>query len=454
MKKRRLFSTLAAALVTASMLAALPMNAGAVGTNYDTTTFANGSANTTVLKKNLVIENDANIPASTFTFTASAGSAVDATDSTLAVLAGINPDKIKFGDEGTADGNGTIEYAAQTKSATPSDVIITASYPDTDHYTATKSTTLDFSGCGFTEPGVYRYIITETGTNAGITNDSNSTRTIDVYVEDATTTDTVSGITTKKLKIAGYVMYVGTQTEGPSNNTNVTNVEDTSTKLEDGTTNKNTNRNEVSGATKSVGFKNTYKTHDLTFSKSVTGNQGSKDKYFKFTVNITGAVAGTIYTVDLTNADTTSGKNAATLAENQNQANPTSITVDDNGNATGTFYLQHGQSIVIKGIADGTAYTIKEEQEDYKPSTALSATSDKKTGENEGTDITIGDNQNSISDTAIKADTEVTFTNNRSGVIPTGILISVAPAAIIGICVIGGIVFLIAKNKRRESEED
>lgn len=37
MKKRRLFSTLAAALVTASMLAALPINAGAEGSNYSST---------------------------------------------------------------------------------------------------------------------------------------------------------------------------------------------------------------------------------------------------------------------------------------------------------------------------------------------------------------------------------------------------------------------------------
>lgn len=189
---------------------------------------------------------------------------------------------------------------------------------------------------------------------------------------------------------------------------------------------------------------------------SVTALEGDvvDIKYFKFTVNITGVVAETQYDVDLTNADTTSGKNAATLEANRGKNNPDSITVCADGTISTDFCLQDGQSIVIKGIADGTAYTITEDNEDYNPSTALSATSDSKTGENEGTDITTGDNQNSISDTALKADTEVTFTNNRTGVIHTGILISIAPAAIIGLIVIGGIIFLVAKNTRREAKED
>lgn len=448
MKKRKVFSTAAAALVVVSMLSVLPMNAWA-GSDYSAS-LAAGSVNTTELKKNLVIENDANIPATSFTFAASAGDAVEASSTTLAVLAGINPDKIKFGEEETADGNGTIAYAAQVKSASPTDnVTITASYPDANHYTATKSTTLDFSGCGFTEPGVYRYIITETGTNAGIINDSNATRTIDVYVEDATTT-------TKQLKIAGYVMYVGIPTAGPSNKTtDVTNTEDTSTKLEDGTTNKNTNGNEVSNATKSVGFQNTYSTHDLTFGKEVTGNQGSKDKYFKFTVNITDAVAGTIYDVDLTNADATSGTNAATLTNNQNQTNPTSITVGSDGTVSTNFYLQHGQSIVIKGIADGTAYTITETQEDYTPTAEVTGDTKKADGTTDVALETSADGKSaSVADDGLTADTNVAFTNNRNGVIPTGVLISIAPAAIIGLLVIGGIIFLVAKNKRREAEED
>lgn len=458
MKKRRFVSISVALLMAISIITTFPMSVWA-GSNYEAE-LDNSSTNITTLKKNLVIENNANIPACSFIFKASAGDAVPATSTTLVVMAGVGTDKIKFGDETTGDGDGTITYSAQNidlndTTKVSDDVTITSNYPDNNYYTATKSITLDFSKCGFTEPGVYRYIITESGseTNLGITNDDNLTRTIDVYVEDATTTDSSTDTTTKKLKITGYVMYVGTPTTGPSNATSGTaDINDTN--LEDGTTVK-ADSLVVANATKSVGFKNTYNTHDLTFSKTVTGNQGSKDKYFKFTVNISGATAGTIYDVDISKADNSipaiNSLNVATKSEYAGSSNPTSITVGTGGTSSTDFYLQHGQSIVIKGIADGTSYTITEVQEDYTPSVTLSG--DTMTGDNEQTNITTGENINSISDTALKNDTNVAFSNNRSGTIPTGIILSVAPTAIIGLIVIGGIVFLIIRNKKRKYEE-
>lgn len=432
MKKGRLFSTLAAALVTASMLVALPMNVGAAGSNYSPTLTTTDDKKVTRFNKYLVMDTNANVPNATFTYSITSGIPItaDTTAGKLAVLAGVGTPTIE-----TATFMPTDATYSEAEATTQNDTVVFNTSDNTDEKYAKKTLTIDFSSVIFTEPGVYRYVITESGTNQGVTNDNISKRTLDVYVEDD------SNATEKQLKITGYVMYSDEINKAPSATVGESKI---ITDIPNG----------AEAGTKSNSYTNTYKTHDLTFGKEVTGNQGSKDKYFKFTVNISNAVKGTVYGVDLTNADTTSGTNAATLTENQNKNNSASITVGSDGTVSTDFYLQHGQSIVIKGIADGTAYTITEEQEDYKPSTKLSDTSDKKTGENEGTDITIGENQNSISDTAIKADTEVTFTNNRNGVIPTGILISVAPAAIVGICVIGGIVFLIAKNKRRESEED
>lgn len=71
MKKRRFFSAAVAALAAASMLSAFSMSALAVGSNYSET-LATDSDNDTEIKKSLVIENNANIPAASFTFTASA----------------------------------------------------------------------------------------------------------------------------------------------------------------------------------------------------------------------------------------------------------------------------------------------------------------------------------------------------------------------------------------------
>ena len=51
--------------------------------------------------------------------------------------------------------------------------------------------------------------------------------------------------------------------------------------------------NFIYDTTKDKGFTNEYATQDLTFSKTVTGNQGSREKYSQFTVKISNAVAGT-----------------------------------------------------------------------------------------------------------------------------------------------------------------
>ena len=69
-------------------------------------------------------------------------------------------------------------------------------------------------------------------------------------------------------------------------------------------------------ADKTTGFVNTYPTQKLTFSKDVAGNQASRDKYFAFTLNITGVTAGNQYTVDLSDADASiaANPNAATTA--------------------------------------------------------------------------------------------------------------------------------------------
>ena len=59
----------------------------------------------------------------------------------------------------------------------------------------------DFSKVQFTEPGIYRYVVTESGTSQGITNDADLTRIVDVYVNDVTTDEG------KALTIAGYVLH-------------------------------------------------------------------------------------------------------------------------------------------------------------------------------------------------------------------------------------------------------
>ena len=253
------------------------------------------------------------------------------------------------------------------------------------------------------------------GTNQAITNDADATRVVDVYVNDASTTDN-DGNLTKKLTIAGYVLH-SNEDDAP-----------------DVAAGENMGSTGSYVATKSQGFTNEYDTSDLTFRKEVKGNQASHDKYFEFTVKITGAVKGTVYNVDITNADATSGNNAATITANTEKANVTSLTVGADGTVTQKFYLQHGQEVKIQGIAKDTKYDVTENAEDYKPTPA---------GITNYTDAVNG--------TVASTDLKTSYLNTRDGVIPTGVIMTVAPFA--AVTLLGG--FGIAKlsmKKRRDDE--
>ena len=357
------------ALVLIAALA-LPVSASADDVAYSVI----GTSMTFV--KDLVMDSDAHVPSATFSFSVAPGTAVPASEGKAAVKAGIGTPTIA---------NVVFDGTEQTTAGTPS------SADDTTKKYASKTGTADFSSITFTEPGIYRYVITESGTNLGVTNEDPGTRTLDVYVVNAANGG---------LEIASYVLYSGSYE--PAAGT--------------GTATEPTGKN--------APFVNEYDTANLELTKTVTGNLGSHDKYFKFTVVISGATAGTKYDVDLSNADTTVAENAATDSSYVGKTNPTLLTVEDNGSVTGEFYLQHGQSVTIKGIANGTEYTITEENEDY----TVTKTGDQGTVGSE--DITAA------------------FTNDLSGQIPTGLMLSVAPFALLMLLGGAGILLMLRKAHR------
>ncbi|MDO4864799.1 MAG: FctA domain-containing protein [Ruminococcus sp.] len=490
--KRKIAAVASAAMLAA--VAAVPMSAGAAEESYSLitatvskeTAFADASgtplsadittASPLKFRKILDIQNEANIPDCTFTFKAASGTPADATDTTLAVLAGPDPDKIVWNKSTVENGAfvsshtnaeasdsisvtykaneitlGSGDTAAGAVMSVIDDVVLTEGSPTT--YCAEKEVELDFSGCGFTEPGVYRYILTEEGSvERGVKNDPDK-RTLDVYVGDASyyTLDGTAYTLHKKLNILGYTMYVNELTAGPSNKLEET--EGTPRIVENYTETKTPNGIEVTGATKTIGFKNQYPTYTLTFGKEVKGNQGSKDKYFKFTVALSNAPAGK-YDVILANASAAVENNSATKSEYIGQENPRSITVGESGSVSTDFYLHDGQYIKIVGIAKNTAYTITEEKEDYTQTEKIAKADssldwNNKEG-NEGFDALNDD----LSGTFDAEDLYTGFTNTRSGLIPTGILVSVAGPAVIGIIALLGIAVLLIRGRRRKAEED
>ncbi len=448
MKKRKILATLTTAALLTATAAAMPLTVGAVG-NY---TSVQGTE--TSFDKYLVMAEGANVPNVSFRYTLAAGTAqhYSADSQTIAVYPGPSPEKIAF------TGNGVTDTDQNDRSFTvsfvPSDSAVLQKDQNTSDYVknldagekyAKKTVTLDLRQVTFDEPGIYRYIISEDNTSVqGIVYDADLTRVLDVYVTDA------SDDSGKKLAVSQYVLHANDSTISINGTTygsdgKVVSGED-KTGEKDGL--------ETSDF-KSQGFTNEYTTHDLTFSKKVEGNQASKDKYFAFTVDIGNAVPGTKYAVsyqddgiDATtdgNADAQiSGQpNSATTVITEDIQQPAVLTVDNDGKIRQVFYLQHGQKIAIRGLAEGTVYTITDGKEDYSPSYQTDDEND--TTENR-LDVASG--------SGLVNNVTVDFTNTRDGQIPTGVILAVSGPVILGLVVLGAIVFLIVKNKRREAEED
>ena len=208
-----------------------------------------------------------NVPNATFSFTVAPGTARSVSTSDNAVMQvfqGVGTPTIAdvtfSPSDATATEAGTnVDVARPEKRLTERMVLrqmMMLEFEAGEKY-ATKQATVDFSRVEFNEPGIYRYIITETANadNAakGIMHDNDVDRVLDVYV-----TDNGSGV----LAVSGYVLH---------------------TDEDDVVINASMGSSATDGAAiddKTDGFTNEYNSKDLVFKKEVTGNQASRDKYF------------------------------------------------------------------------------------------------------------------------------------------------------------------------------
>ena len=288
-------------------------------------------------------------------------------------------------------GGGTIGTAtfsnADTASALPGlPTDADHSNPTTGKKYVQKSVSITLPNTSFTKPGVYRYEISETNSNLpGVTYDSNPTRYLDVFVV-ADENDVLHANSYVLRDAATTIGIDGKYTTDPDD--------------------------------KSSGYINSLTQHDFEFSKTIAGNQGDKNKRFNFTLNITGATPG-VYPVET----------------NDVTGNPTSITVGANGTATEEYSLTNGSTVKVTGLNEGAVCTVTEDEDDYTPTYSL-----------DGGNAVSG---NSRAVTLADSDHSVAFTNTRNGIIPTGIIMTIAPFAI-GICVFGAVfIFIICRKKRR-----
>lgn len=394
-------------------------------------------------KKFLIIGAGDNVPNVTFSYTIAAGTAISTDTSSnteFQVDAGVDADKVTITDTTfaprattyTSVQTGDIDVTRQASDRATdltADTGVEFETSKGEQY-AVQNATVDFSGVTFVEPGVYRYIITETASTtnaaAGIMHDNDVDRVLDVYVTDNNGT----------LEISGYVLHKNESNIAISSTMGSNDVMSEGEPLDD----------------KTDGFTNEYKSKDLVFKKEVVGNQASRDKYFEFTLKLENVGNENTFTVSIAddndpnttdgNADATSGSNNATITANRGKENVLTLTSDASGEITRKFYLQHGQSIAVRGLPLNAEYTVTENAEDYK-STGASVTgyTDATSG-----DIGIVAGNNKVVKTSFK--------NERQGIIPTGLFTIVGPAiAVILIALIGIGIVLMGKRRKEERAE-
>lgn len=399
MKKRTIAKTGATMLTMAMLLNGTTVFAA-------DTSYQGVKGGSTKFDKYLVMDQEANVPNASFTYEIAPGTKkiYDVDSKKVEVLAGVGAPTMTDEDPNT-DGYQLVfkpKVDTLNKTLQAGDNVKNIEFPKQGY--AKRTSTVDFSGVTFTEPGIYRYVITEIGNNQAVTNDTNDKRYLDVYVTD----DKGS------LKVSDYILHATDSDVGMGESQG-----------SDG----------IDPEGKSQGFTNTYDTSNLTFKKEVSGNQASHDKYFEFTVEIKDAVPGTVYNVDIDGATQTSGSNAATIANNANQSNVTELIADNDGKVTKKFYLQHGQEITIQGIAKKSKYSVTENAEDYK-----------------STEAGVADYTAPVSGTIESADLKTSYLNTRAGAIPTGVIMTVAPFAAVTLLGAAGMVTIKMRKKEDDAE--
>lgn len=406
--KKKLLAVLAAIAMVLAMV--IPVSAQ----NYTTAATVATSKYPTFMKV-IDLPTDQDVPECGFKFNIVPANDIAATDSTYAVIAGVTSSDNKHPSiapvvfaQGTAK-DGTT-YTGATKGSS-----------------CTQYATVSFEDVEFSEPGVYRYIITEEAAdnynNFGIGYDEDEYMILDVYVIDNNGSLEVSDFIFSKTSAI--------PTSGPAN--------------------------DITSGEKTEAFINIYPVNTLEVLKEVTGNQGSKDEYFKFTISATEPTNKTIdankeFLItgldsedngNLTENSATTGKGISfDTIKTQNAITRIKWSQLKAGY---DIYLQNGDHVSIIGLLEGTTYTIKEENGSYTTQTKT------MTGTQTKNDVS-GVNGNSVNGSLTES-TKQLFINDKTGTIPTGVLLSATGLIVVGLIVVIGVVFFGIRSKKRYEED-
>lgn len=171
-----------------------------------------------------------------------------------------------------------------------------------------------------------------------------------------------------------------------------------------------------------------YSAYNFSVKKIISGNQSSSKDTFDFTMTISNLSEGT--KVDF--SDNTS-------------ATPESGTIKK------SFNLTSGNTFTVNGISKESNIVVKELGETntklgYTPSQNLTATGDTQVTQN----YSVDNNLNATAtDSSLQSDTEIQFTNTKSGTVPTGVIFAVAPFAIGAVAIAAFVILKVRKAAKQ-----
>ena len=303
---------------------------------------------------------------------------------------------------------------------------------------------ISFKPAAFATPGVYRFVVTENaaiGANRqdveamkvtvdGVEKPYQTQRFLDVYVR------LKEGSTTGEKEIYGYVLHSG-DTLLANNQTGNKHTGDKNSGF-DGDGNKTGKRDTPQGYTR-------YTPRKLKVDKKISG-MINKDNLFPFTVNLFHNKAGA---VNFDNAD---------LQVKVKMPGATAYTVKKASEIPGLgAKLKDGQSLEIIGLPKTTTYNVKENN-----NTALTIKSDVRFSEDVAHDVpdtaavtteivapTHDSTERGGDKSLVQKDSHVAYHNHIDEITPTGVVLTVAPYAMM-LAVAGSMGFMFFNRKKEE----
>ncbi|MGP6451434.1 QVPTGV class sortase B protein-sorting domain-containing protein [Streptococcus dysgalactiae subsp. equisimilis] len=174
-----------------------------------------------------------------------------------------------------------------------------------------------------------------------------------------------------------------------------------------------------------IQFNNKLKTTTLTIHKIVTGNAGDRERDFDFTLKL------------LANEQFAKGQKVTLTKQSKGEKPGATTSVIATIGEETKFKLKDGESVVLDKLPIGISYKVNETKVDGYTTTAQLLEATKEANEYEL------DTEQTSDETA----DVIEVTNNKEGIIPTGVVNTIAPFAALAIVAIGGSLYFVKRKK-------